>query len=289
MRKLAVIHLMYLRGSADAATNAVGIILTGLFVLFSVLALPGLLCADEKNGAPQAASLPYDPPEAAPSWATSRWTTSDDTYINIELLVDRQPRKIDLNDVTNALHDANSHPNDSLKLLKAAYMELVYMKSHSPYDSSSDEVFDQLLSRYNSVSDPHSREFARIGFRLNANCAPRDERWISVLGQRLLNADPDDGEVIYAYAQADACQPHTATDRRSLLAYAQREARRNPGTFSTLMLYYNIYYSFYAQSGSDADRIQLVHCIKQMVALPGLTKEDREWAGIQLKIYSNSE
>ncbi len=134
------------------------------------------------------------------SWTQINWSTVDEPQFRaarlaVEMLFEDGREHAD--EVTTFKRDSESHPNDRLRLFKWGVAQ--YEAMFSTISRRPDPNFDAAIA---AAKSPYTYEFMRMRFLASAPPQVRVNSFQVTLGQRLLEFNVRDRQVLYALCQS---------------------------------------------------------------------------------------
>lgn len=214
---------------------------------------------------------------ATPVWATGTWGASDAPFNAIVAKIDKEAvhRMLKPFLLLNALKQAKTTKNP-VDAATAAYYQFRLMRQDFPQDYT--HLYD-VTSLLRQVPDQHSRQFSRIAFLVTAYTASSAKPWLPVLGDRLLQHNETDTDLVYARVRAGGPFVLLAPEKAKMLGYANHLVATQPeaaDSYLTLAFVYDTSFTGDVRRNRQ-DGVNCVAALNQYQQ-HSYSPADRQWA-----------
>lgn len=190
-----------------------------------VAVIAGVTASLTRHAPAQLGAPPYRP--SSWTWTKESWTGDERPYRTIRDNIDKSIRSGQENpDALLARHKASAQkqPSDPQALFRWGYAAYwASSKSHGYNEKR--EKFDGVLEAFAKAPSPHSYEYARLRFLVEAATHPVFP--LIPVGERLLERDPQDLSVKYQLRKLLSWSPSLENKRRAL-QYSLEMVRSHP-------------------------------------------------------------
>ena len=199
-----------------------------------------------------------------PGWASNGWTASDNPYNQIITKTDQLAAQGLLNRKSvSAAVDVAQGTNDPVKIADVAYQQYRFMRVTFPQDY---QELNPVLALLKQAPNPHAYQFSRIAFLVSGYYPPTHAPWLTTLGDRLLQRDPTDADLVYARVRAGLPFLSSPLEKKKLLGYANRLIVAHPHdltAYYALEIIYDVSFTSNVR-GNRADGIMTLGILKKM-------------------------